>query len=74
MDEKDEEEVEQRERGKSPKVSCSSGVNHQNTGNQNEVGNSSNMGQNRSEMGGRKLELPIFIGEDPYGWVFRIER
>ncbi|XP_024024262.1 uncharacterized protein LOC112092399 [Morus notabilis] len=23
---------------------------------------------------GRKLELPIFSGEDPYGWLFRAER
>ncbi|EXC31020.1 hypothetical protein L484_021322 [Morus notabilis] len=30
--------------------------------------------QGRAEHQGKKLELPIFHGEDPYGWLFRAER
>ncbi|XP_024018362.1 uncharacterized protein LOC112090683 [Morus notabilis] len=31
-------------------------------------------GRARQEHRGRRLELPIFQGDDPYGWVFRAER
>lgn len=28
----------------------------------------------RGDFRGKKLELPLFHGENPYGWVFRAER
>ncbi|XP_031271166.1 uncharacterized protein LOC116129586 [Pistacia vera] len=40
----------------------------------NGASGSGSSNQNRSEIGGRKLEMPIFSDEDPYGWIFRVER
>ncbi|XP_031283145.1 uncharacterized protein LOC116141808 [Pistacia vera] len=65
---KDEEEVGRTE------MRSSENVRSQQEENPNGASESGNRNQTRSEMTGRKLEMPIFFGEDPYGWIFRVER